>query len=116
VFIMPPETRIGGRRMSDIWTDLLRQPQLSGFEIPAYRPDGAVFTLNGDGTIRSWGPIGIQMLPLPTLLHLGGPDAASSSPSDQNDLSEEIDGEAGVLELDPVSHIAGGGDGGGGGE
>jgi hypothetical protein len=56
------------------------------------------------------------MLPLPTLLHLGGPDAASSSPSDQNDLSEEIDGEAGVLELDPVSHIAGGGDGGGGGE
>jgi hypothetical protein len=121
VFIMPPETRIGGRRMSDIWTDLLRQPQLSGFEIPAYRPDGAVFTLNGDGTIRSWGPIGIQMLPLPTLLHLGGPDAASSSPSDQNDLSEEIDGEAGGLELDPVSGIAGGGDGadgggGGGGE
>ncbi|MEM7025499.1 MAG: hypothetical protein AAF637_23380, partial [Pseudomonadota bacterium] len=117
VFVMPPDANVGGAWVSQLWRRMSAHPRLANLEFPSYRASGAVFTLNDDGTIRSWGPIGIETIPLPLLVNLGGADGGSSGPLKKDeDLSEEIDGEHGVLELDSAGGDAGGADDGGGGD
>ena len=115
VFVMPPDANVGDAWVSQHWRRMLAHPRLANLEFPSYRANGAVFTLNNDGSIRSWGPIGIETIPLPLLVHLGGADGGSSGPLKKDeDLSEEIDGEHGVLELGSAGGDAGGADDGGG--
>jgi uncharacterized membrane protein YgcG len=138
-FIMPPvaflrkqASGLGSpmdaeRPIKLIWDNLLNNSEISSAEIPPYFPQGCIFSLNDDGSLRDWDALGMELLPwaLEPLIAHGGSDGGSpngshpqenvNADSDQTLNTENIVLQNPFFMGEPFQGgDGGGGDGGGG--